>query len=214
MKKLVKINPRWLLLLVIMAVTQMSAQDIIDGEKMKFFENKVIVNNSPEEVWRILTAFGNVSSFHATIDDSFAINGSAEEAAVGSEREIQIPDGVNNIINKERIIHLIDGVYYTYEVYESENFPIKKMQVTFGLRRNFKGQTILYSKTYYKFNNAIASRLLKKKLNRANMDSLLAYKYFMENGEKNTEIKVLRKRYVESVKAGEDDDMISSISVN
>lgn len=213
MKKLVKINSNWLMLLMMLVAAEMSPQGAIDDEKMKFFENKVIVNSSPEEVWRILTEFGNVSSFHTTIDDSIAINGSTEEAALGSEREIQIPDGVNNIINKERIIQLIEGVYYTYEVYESENFPIKKMQVTYGLRRNFKGQTILYSKTFYKFNNALASGLLKKKLHRANMDSLLAYKYYMENGERDTEIKVLRKRYVESVKTGQEDDMISSVSV-
>lgn len=214
MKKLVKINPNWLLLLLMLAATGLSAQHVIDGEKMKFFENKVLVNNSPEEVWKILASFGDVSDFHSTIDDSSAINGSSDAAVLGSEREIQIPDGINNIIHKERIIDVIDGIYYTYEVYQAENIPMKKMYVTYGLRSNFKGQTILYSKTYYKFNNALANGLLKKKLNRANMDSLLAYKYYMESGEKDTEIKELRKRYVKSVKAGEENEMISSVSIN
>jgi len=214
MKKLVILNPNLHLLLMLILSIQLPAQDIIEGEKMNFFENKVIVNNSPQEVWTILSAFGDVSNFHTTIDDSFSINGSLDQAMLGSEREIQIPDGVNNIINKEKIIHFIDGIYYTYDVYESENFPIKKMQVTYGVRLNFKGQTVLYSKTYFKFNNALANKFLRKKLDRVNKDSLLAYKYYLETGEKDTDIKVLRKRFIDNSKLEEDNNLLSSLSIN
>jgi len=214
MKTLLKIKtylPLWLMLLL---VAQLSSQQIIEGEKMKFLENKLIVNNTPQEVWKALVAFGNVSTFHSTIDESIVLNGTAEEAMLGAEREIQIPDGINNIINKERIIKFIEGIYYTYDVYESENFPIKKMQVTYGVRLDHHGKTVLFSKTYFKFNSALANGLLKKKLDRANKDSLLAYKNYIENGEKNTEIKELRKRYDEKDHSGDFDYLVSNHILN
>lgn len=181
--------------IVMLMAVSLSAQQVIDGEKMEVLENQVIVRNSHEAVWTALSSFGNVSSFHATIDESIVQNGTEVAARLGAEREIHIPDGMNNIINKERIITYIEGIYYTYEVYESENFPTKMMQVTYGVRLDDKGRTVLFSKIFYKLNNAFNTKFLKGKLNRFNMDSLLAYKYYIETGEKNTEIKILRKRY-------------------
>lgn len=200
--------------MLLLLLTQLSAQQIIEGEKMKFLENKVVVNNSPQAVWKALEAFGNVSTFHSMIDESIVLNGSGVEAMLGAEREIQIPDGIVNIINKEKIIKIIDGMYYTYDVYESENFPMKKMQVTYGVRLDHKGRTILFSKTFFKFNNALANGLLKKKLDRANKDSLLAYKNYIENGEKNTDIKELRKRYNDKDQSGDFDYLVSHHIVN
>jgi len=214
MKTLKKMKTYLPLYLILLLVTQLSAQQIIEGEEMEFLENKVVVNNTPQEVWKALVAYGNVSTFHSTIDESIVLNGSAEKAMLGAEREIQIPDGINNIINKEKIIKIIEGIYYTYDVYESENFPIKKMQVTYGVRLNFKGQTILFSKTYFKFNNALANRFLRKKLDRVNKDSLLAYKYYLETGEKDTDIEVLRKRFIDNSKLEEDSNLLSSLSIN
>ena len=181
--------------LVFMMFSQLSAQQLIDGEKMEVLEHKVVVQNSHEAVWIALSAFGNISVFHSSFDDSKSLNGSNDEAQLGAEREVQIPDGINNIINKERIITFIDDVYYTYEVYDSENFPTKKMHVTYGVRLDEKGRTILFVKTFYKLNNAINTKILRRKLNRLSMDSLLAYKYFIETGERNTDLKILRKRY-------------------
>ena len=183
------------LLIAILLVTNVSAQQLIDGEKLEVLESKVVVRNSHEAVWDALSSFGNVSKFHTTIDDSMSLNGTTDKAKLGVEREVQIPDGINNIINKERIVTFIDGVYYTYEVYESENFPIKKMLITYGVRIDSKGRTILFSKTFYKLNNGLSTKFLKRKLKRFGMDSLLAYKYYIETGERNTDIKILRKRY-------------------
>ena len=201
------------LLMGILLVTQISAQQIIDGEKMDVLENQVIVQNSHEAVWEALSNFGNVSDFHSMIDESIVLNGTKEEASLGSEREIQIPDGIINIINKERIVTFIEGVYYTYEVYESENFPTKTMQVTYGVRIDSRGRTVLFSKMFYKLNNRINTRLLKGKMDRANMDSLLAFKYFIETGERNTDIKDLRKRYDQEEQENEKNNLLD-LSLN
>lgn len=193
MKTKLKSKTSWPLILALLLKTVIFAQE--EKGKTKFVENEVIINDSPQKVWKALSAYGNVSYVNATIDDSVMLNGTNEEAHLGAEREVQIPNGVNNIINKERIINYIEGVYYTFEVYESENFPTKKMQVTYGVRQDFKGRTILFSKTYYELNNGLVTNIFKRKMKRANMDSLLAYKNYIETGEANAEIKSLRKMY-------------------
>lgn len=184
---------------------QLTAQDVKKVENLETIENQVFVNGSPEAVWNALSSYGNVSSFHSVIDDSMPINGSVDKASLGSEREVQIPDGINNIIFKERIVNFSEGIYYTYEVFESENFPTKRMKVTYGVRLDEKGRTILYSKTAYKLSNILSTKFLKRKLDKANNDSLLAYKYFIETGERNTDLKILRKRYLKEVQDGASD---------
>ena len=178
-----------------------------ENDGVKYLENEVVINDSPQNVWKTLTAFGNVSNFNSTIDDSVVLNGTSGEAHLGAEREIQIPNGVNNIINKERIITYTEGVYYTYDVYESENFPTKKMQVTYGVRQDYKGRTILFSKTYYEMNSSLVTNFFKRKLKRANLDSLIAYKHYIETGESDTEIKTIRKWY-EDEEEHEDNGLI------
>lgn len=171
------------------------AQVKSDLKKNKIIHNKVVVEGSPQEVWKVLKAYGDVSSFNATIDESYMLNEGSGNAELGAEREIHIPNGINNIINKERIVDFVDGVYYTYDVYDTENFPIRQMEVTYGVRMDNRGRTILFSKTYFKLNNRINTKLLKGKIIKGNMDSLLAFKYFIENGDNNSDIKSLRKRY-------------------
>jgi hypothetical protein len=173
----------------------MSAQQFSDDDKINYLENSVVVKKSPHAVWEALSSFGDVSLINVTVDESVTLNGSKNQAALGAEREVLIPDGITNIINKERIVTLIDGVYYTYEVYETENFPTKRMWVTYGVRLDHKGRTVLFSKVFYELNNAFATTFLRRKVKRINMDSLLAYKNFIENGERQTDVKTLRKRY-------------------
>lgn len=204
MRKKLKSKPSWPFIMALMLTTIIFAQE--ENSKAKFVENEVIVNESPQKVWQALSAYGNVSYLNATIDDSVMLNGTDQEARLGAEREIQIPNGVNNIINKERIVAYIEGVYYTYDVYESENFPTKNMEVTYGVRQDFKGRTILFSKTYYELNNGLVTNFFKRKMKRLNMDSLLAYKNYIETGETNAEIKSLRKKYDEE--DGQDNGMI------
>ena len=57
-------------------------------------------------------------------------------------------------------------------------------------------------------------RFLRKKLDRVNKDSLLAYKYYLETGEKDTDIEVLRKRFIDNSKLEVEDNLLSSLSTN
>ncbi len=197
----------WTILFVIGNVTAQK-DDLESG--MKIIGNEVIVNSSPEDVWDALASFGNVSSFLSTIDEGAALNGSLDLAVVGAERESIIPQGINNIIQKERIIELMEGVFYTYDVYESESLPVKKMIVTYGIKLDEEGKTVLYSVIKYKMNSSLKTRMLKGKLDKGNMDSLIAYKYYVETGEENGNIEVLRKRYNRSDQKEPGNDLIAT----
>ena len=210
MKTKMKYKSWTILLTVLFVIGNVTAQkdDLESG--MKIIGNEVIVNSSPEDVWQALASFGNVSSFLSTIDEGEALNGTLNLAVVGSERESIIPQGINNIIQKERIIELMEGVYYTYDVYDSESLPVKKMYVTYGIKLNEAGNTVLYSRIKYKMNSGLKTRMLKGKLDKGNMDSLIAYKYYIETGEENRDIELLRKRYKYSDQNESHDDLIAT----
>jgi hypothetical protein len=184
----------WMLVLVL---SNLNAQESNRESGMRIISDEVVINSSPAEAWETLAAFGNVSNFLSTIDEGSALNGSLDLAVLGAERESIIPKGIHNIIQKERIIELVEGAYYTYEVYESENFSVKKMYVTYGVKLDSEGNTVLYGITEYKMNSGLATRMVKGKLGKGNMDSLIAYKYYIETGEENSDIDSLRKRYDE-----------------
>ncbi len=210
MKTKMKYKNWTILLTVLFVIGNMTAQkdDLESG--MKIIGNEVIVNSSPEDVWQALASFGNVSSFLSTIDEGAALNGSSNLAVVGAERESIIPQGINNIIQKERIIELMEGVFYTYDVYDSESLPVKKMYVTYGIKLGEEGTTVLYSVIKYKMNSSLKTRMLKGKLDKGNMESLIAYKYYVETGEENRDIDVLRKRYKSSDQNESHDDLIAT----
>lgn len=199
----------WLLLFVFGSI---NAQDYHRESGMKIISDEIIINSSPEDTWEVLAAFGNVSNFLSTIDEGYALNGSLNLAVVGAERESIIPKNINNIIQKERIIELVEGAYYTYEVYESENFPLKTMYVTYGVKLDSQGKTVLYGITEYKMNSGLATRMMKGKLSKGNMDSLIAYKHYIETGEENTDIDVLRERYYEDERMNSENDLVVNYS--
>lgn len=195
----------WMLVLVF---GSLNAQDYHRESGMKIISDEIIIFGPPEKTWEALAEFGNVSHFLSTIDEGSALNGSKNLAIIGAERESIIPKNITNIIQKERIIELVEGAYYTYEVYESENFPMKKMYVTYGVKLDSKGNTIMYGITEYKMNSGLATRMMKGKLSKGNMDTLIAYKYYIETGEKNTDIDSLRRRYDEEISMNSENDLV------
>ena len=195
MKTRINLPTQLFIWLILTATGTVAAQVNSDFKKSKVIYNEVIVDGNPQEVWSVLKAYGGVSDLNATIDESFMLNEGTGEAEIGAEREVHIPNGINNIINKERIVAYVDGVYYTYEVYDTENFPTTEMEVTYGVRRNGSGQTILFSRTEYQMNNYLNTRMYKSKLKKSNFDSLLSFKNYIETGQMNTDLKELRKQY-------------------
>ena len=212
LKEKLKITGTTILWMLFLAFGNVNAQDSYKESGMKIISDEIVVNSSPEETWEALAAFGNVSDFLSTIDEGSALNGSLNVAVIGAERESIIPKGIYNIIQKERIIELVDGAYYTFEVYDAENFKLKKMYVTYGVKLDDLGNTVLYGITEYKMNSSLTTRMMKGKLGKGNMDSLIAYKHYIETGEENTNLDTLRKHYYQDEKTKSEDELVVNFS--
>ncbi len=163
--------------------------------KLTTIEAEVVVDVTPEKAWDILADYGNVASFLTQIEDSKSINGSQDRAALDGERRCTLPSGKKKILLSERITDIVDGEYYTYDVYDWENLPLKTMHNTFGVRTNNQGETTIYQRTEYRLSPGFLTYLMKGKLRAGAREALLGYKHYMETGEKNVDIKILKKKY-------------------
>lgn len=163
--------------------------------KMTNIHQELVINSSPEHMWKVLAQYGDVSLFHAGVEESYKVEGSQNEARLGGERVCNIVDLGIKIVLKERIFNYTEGEGYQYEVYEWKNFPIRKMLFGFKIRQDKNKNTLLRIDIDYKAKPAFLSPLLAGKMKRLANDVLLGYKHYAETGEKKVPIKLLRKRY-------------------
>jgi len=179
---------------------------ILDDEdnemKLKNIHEEIYVNVTPERMWKVLSQYGDVSNFHAGVDNSFSIQGSRNEAKLGGERVCNIVDMGLKIVLKERIINYEEGVGYQYEVYEWKNFPLRKMLFGFKIRESENGNTLLRIDLDYKAKPSFLTPLMAGKMRKLVHDVLLGYKHYTETGEKKVPIKSLRKKYKQIQLAG------------
>lgn len=187
---------KFLLILIMGAITNHSYGQI-KSEKMKLktVEYEVIVNVTPEKAWEVFVNYGNVGNIHSGVQKSTSLNESGNEAVIGCERECILPNGKKTILVRERIVDISKGNYYKYEVYEWERFPLKKMFVTYGVKTNSKGETIIYQKNEFRLKPKLLTGLMKGKMRNGARESLIAYKHYMETGEENTDMTILKKKY-------------------
>ena len=184
-----------LLIMVALFTNQINAQKIKKEMKLNSIDCEMVVDATPQQAWDILASYGDVADYHAILDSSKSLNGSPNQAEMGCERECIIPQGRRKIMVRERIIDFKDGEYYTYDVYDWENFPLKKMLNTFGVKTNAKGQTVIYQHTDFRLKPRFLTWIMKGKLRSGARESLMAYKHYIETGEKRTPIKLLKKQY-------------------
>jgi len=163
--------------------------------KLRNIHQEIAVNVSPEKMWQVLSRYGDVSQFHAGVEESHRVDGSADEAALGGERVCNIMDMGMHIVLKERIFDYTEGVGYQYDVYEWKNFPLRKMQFGFSIKAGRHGKTILCMDIDYRAKPAWLTPLMAPKMHRLAKDVLLGYKHYTETGERKVPIRELRKRY-------------------
>jgi hypothetical protein len=163
--------------------------------KLSTVKYEMIVDVDSQTAWDALANFGDVGSHHPQVKRSKPLNGSKNEALLGSDRECIIIDGKKEIMVREKIIDFVASEYYTYEVYDWKNFPLKKMTITFGVKKNSQGKTVIYQKTDFRLKPGFLTYIMKGKLRNGAREGLLGYKHFLETGEQKTDIKVLRKKY-------------------
>ena len=158
----------------------------------RVIENRVTVEASVERAWAALADYSGVSRFHALFDESKLLKGEMR-VAVGNEREVHVTDGINNVILKERVTGMKDGSFYSYAVYDWENIPLESMSVTYGVGVNARGETEIYNRTVYRMTSGVATGLARNKFEKGSRDSLISYKYFIETGGNQKDLKELRK---------------------
>lgn len=184
-------------IICLVLLTVFSFSSFIEKEeiKLKQITYEVIVNVTPEKAWEVLKSYGNVGSYHSSIQSSKSIGHSKNEASMGCERQCTIDNGKKDIVVKERIVEIKEGQYYKYDVYEWSNFPLKKLYNTFGVKKNEEGKTVIYQTTDYRLKPGFLTGLMGGKLKKGNRDALIAYKHYMETDEKNVNMDELKKKY-------------------
>ncbi len=190
-------NLKLTILTVIVALSSLNSM-AKDEIKLKRIMDEVIVDITPEEAWKVINSYGDVGAYHTSILSSRSMNGSQNEGEIGCERECTIDNGNKDIVVVEKIIDYREGEYYRYEVTKSDNFPIQKFYNTFGVKVNDLGQTVIYVITEYRLDPGFMIGLFKNKLAKGNHQALIAYKHYMETGEKNADPKMLKKKYKNS----------------
>jgi len=156
---------------------------------------EVTVNTSPQKAWEVLSSYGDVASFHTGVKSSQALNGSSTIAGPGADRECIIPNGRKDIVVHEKITDFREGESYTYDVYSWVNFPLSRMHNTFGVKRDNAGRTVIYQRTQFRLKPGFLTGIMKGKLRSGAREGLIAYKHFMETGERNADMKALKKKY-------------------
>lgn len=163
--------------------------------KLKHIHSEMRIRTTPERMWEILSQYGDVSAFHAGVQESHKVEGSDNKASLGCERVCNIVDMGLAITLNERIIEYDEGKSYQYEVYEWKNFPIQKMLFGFTIVGTDATHTTLAIDIEYKAKPAFLTPLMAGKMRRLATDVLLGYKHFTETGEQRVPIKKIKARY-------------------
>lgn len=206
MKQPSTLNP--ILLLGVLLMTSSILLSQAPSNLYRIVENRLTVDASPEHAWKVLSDFSGVSDYHALFDESNLLKGKEGSVEVGSERESHIPDGINNVILKERITNMLEGSFYSYTVFDWENIPLEGMSVTYGVGINELGQTEIYNRTAYCMTSGVVTSLTRGKFERGSRDSLISFKYYIETGQSEKDLKKLRKWYKKKKKEPEVEDFI------
>lgn len=163
--------------------------------KLKKIHYEMPIRVTREVLWKVLLQYGDVSAFHAGVARSFHVEGSRNEASIGCERVCQIVDLGLHITLKERIVELVEGSSYKYEVYEWKNFPLREMYFEFRISGSTATHTILEINIDYQAKPAFLTPLMAGKMKRLARDVLLGYKHYAETGETRVPIGKLKAMY-------------------
>ena len=155
-------------------------------------ENSMEVNSSVEEAWAVLSDFGGTGSFHILYDETTLLHGKTDRAELGSERESLMPDGMFNVILKERVVNVVDGSQLTFKIYDSEKSSLESMLVTYGVVMDKHGKVYIYNRVGFNETSGVWKKFAKRKHDRDSKLSLMSYKHHIETGESEKDLKRLK----------------------
>lgn len=194
--------------LMVLNLTSTHAQK--NAEYALWIENSVRVNSTTEQAWNVLADFAGTGAFHVLYDETILLKGEAKALVLGAERESLIPDGMFNLIQKERIVDLVDGAYFTYEVYDSDKSSMESMLVTYGVMTDEAGNVRIYNHVAIQEGPKVWKNFSKRRQNRDSEISLISYKHRIETGGSEKDIKRLKKWFALNEDKIPDQDLLAT----
>lgn len=205
-----KIVASILLMLTIVLSGQVQAQNlnptnggyeskrIINGKKFRVLYTEVAIDKTVDEVWNEVAGnFMNIGEIVKGVNYTRCLSGDTTEG-LGAARYCNLDAQGKTIEIKERIIEYDDcGDHreFTYDVYESKGFPAKTYS-TWIVRKGDDGKTYLATVFIFRANFAPLTGVIANKLSKDGFrDGVLAYKHYLETGEKKVDGKTLNELY-------------------
>jgi|GEM_PF-2519219 len=169
-----------------------------EGEPVKLarVSYESVVDATPTQVWEALIDFGNVHQISKSIYESDVLG--ETPVGEGCERYCNIKFQGLKVHVKERIIEFeetADASWFVYDVYEWRNFPLAKNLITFGVRTNEAGQTVLFNIVDYRLRPNSMTEIMRGQMRKTAMTGVLGTRLFVETGEGQKTLPQLRKLY-------------------
>ena len=166
-----------------------------DGTRHKLVRafGETVVDVPPEDVWALLADFGAVQDYFPSIVESDWIG--TPELGVGAARYCDLQFQGRDIHVKERIFAFEEGSWFTYDVYDWENFPLKRMHNTFGVRVDDEGRTRVYNIIDFKLKPAVMTGLARGQMQDNARRTVLGIKHILETGDRDFTPEELDEKY-------------------
>ncbi len=164
---------------------------IIDGKKFRVMYYEYEINKTVDEVWaEVAGNFVNVGEIAKPINESHCESGDVTEG-LGAARYCSIDFAGKEVEIKERITEYRecgDHREFTYDVYETKGFPAKVYN-TWIVRKGEDGKTYLGNVFIFRANFAPMTGMMGRQLKKLKglRNSVLAYKHYLETGEKKAD---------------------------
>ncbi|MFK7770727.1 MAG: hypothetical protein AB8F94_01260 [Saprospiraceae bacterium] len=171
---------------------------IINKKKFRVLYEEVVIDKSVEEVWNEVAGnFMNIDEIVTGINYTRCLSGDTT-TGLDAARLCNLDFQGKTIEIKERIIDFKecgDHRELTYDVYESNGAPVKTYG-TWVVKKGTDGKTYLGSVFIVRPNFGLLTGLVAKKLKKSGLRTgVLAYKHYLETGEKKVDPKKLSELY-------------------
>lgn len=174
---------------------------IIGGKTYHVLHQELEINASVDAVWdEVAGNFVNSVEIAESVIDSRCLSGDLKKG-LGTERLLHFKFDGKEVEAKERIVDYRDAGdirEFTYDVYASKGSPLTvKVYNTWTVRKNGDGKTMLGTAFTFRAKLAFMNSIIGKQLARSGSlrTGLLAYKHYLETGEKRVEAAKLNSLY-------------------
>lgn len=179
-------------------------------ESFDLSRDEILIDASAIQVWNVLSRYQDVGEFHPLIEESVALGKNSSELEVGLQREIMVPRGMINTIYKEEVKSFVPNKTLVLSVFGAENTPVQKMKIRYEIIPRGQDRTLLRRTSAYYLKSSWLNHRWKHRLEEANFEDLLAYKYYIETAGLKAEAKSLKVWYAKQSEKRKSEDLVVS----